>query len=72
MKLDLKLLTEINKDGMSKLYGGALAPKHINNGTHCNEINNGTNCDVINHGNNCSLINNSGACSEVNNWGNCN
>ena len=26
MKLDLKLLTEIKKDGMSKLYGGPSAP----------------------------------------------
>lgn len=71
MKIDLKLLKEISKEGMSKLYGGETAFKHINNGQTCNDINNGTHCDVINNDKHCSVINNKSNCSEINNWKSC-
>jgi hypothetical protein len=71
MNLDLNVLNEISKEGMSKLYGGNTESAHINNGVHCDEINNGAHCDVINHGRNCSAINNNKVCSEINNSGNC-
>lgn len=71
--LPTEILEQIDKEGMSMLFGGGTNDsfKHINNGKNCNEINNDANCDVINNGKNCAAINNSGNCSAINNKRNC-